>query len=174
MKSIICDIIEVQKNIEQINYILEGNQLCNNREKLIEKIRHILEEYQAECLFSYINPTAEEIQTAKAELNGEIPGDYRWFLEQYGEGGLDGLEIYGFNRLRGATFVHKTLLYRTYGLPEQLIVIENGDEWKTCIDTRTGKICLWSPGDTIGDVDIAYNDFLSYFYDELNNVIENL
>ena len=37
-------------------------------------------------------------------------------------------------------FVDTTMDYRDEDLPENLVAIENVDEWLTCIDCNTGKI----------------------------------
>ena len=44
-------------------------------------------------------------------------------------------------------FVDETIKYRSYGLPKDVILIENCDEWVYCIQSQNGRIGMWSPGD---------------------------
>ncbi len=57
-------------------------------------------------------------------------------------------------------------------LPEELLVIEDCDEFVECIDTISGEIVLWSKYDKAGIVKIADN-FYQHFVDKLENAIDN-
>ena len=81
---------------------------------------------------------------AEEELGISIPSQYLWFLKTYGHGGLNGIETLGVGKNKKLIFKDETLKYRTYGLPHNLIVIENCDEWVYCIDSLNGKVKMWS------------------------------
>ena len=68
-------------------------------------------------------------------------------------------------------FVDTTMEYREEGMPENLVAIENVDEWLTCIDCNTGKIVSW---DFSGCIKEDYDCFDDYLIDQMNSVIENL
>ncbi|WP_083842099.1 SMI1/KNR4 family protein [Fictibacillus macauensis] len=61
---------------------------------------------------------------------------------------------------------------RSYGLPKDLIVIENCDEWIYCIHSKTNKIHTWSQGDSQGSND--YESFQAYLLDRINDMLENM
>ena len=68
-------------------------------------------------------------------------------------------------------FLEETLDYRKYGLPENLIVIENCDEYVECIDCNTGEIVSWAIGE---DVLFSSPSFDDYLLDSLKEAIDNL
>ena len=92
--------------------------------------------------------------------------------KNYGQGGIGGVEILGISKINKAMFKDKTLEYRNYGLPNNLIVIENCDEWLYCIDVDTEKVVSW---DRInGVLGERYATFLEFLIDRFNDEIENM
>ena len=77
----------------------------------------------------------------------------------------------GFGFTGSMIFVDATLDYREDDLPKNLVVIENVDEWLTCIDCDTGKIVSW---DFSGYIQEEFEDFDEYLIDRMNDVIENM
>ena len=63
-------------------------------------------------------------------------------------------------------------LKRLFGLPTELLVIENCDEYVVCIDSSNGKVVSWSKYDKDGVIAVA-NDFYEYFMDSVENAIAN-
>lgn len=95
---------------------------------------------------------------------------YKAFLQQFGHGGIGGIEVLGIGKNNKMIFVETTVFYRNYNLPLDLIVIENCDEWLYCINSKNGKVVLWSNG--CEEVDAAYNDFDKYLEDRIQDVLE--
>lgn len=74
------------------------------------------------------------IETA---LNVRLPESYKWFLREYGEGGLYGVNILGYNFV-DAGIVEQTEDYRS--LTDGIVVIEYIDEFSYCLDTNKMKM----------------------------------
>ncbi len=138
-----------------------------------EKITNIITSNPAvfENAFLLRFPTDEELSQAKIQLNFDIPDEYVWFLKTYGHGGFY-FEFLGYGINGNALFVEKTLYERKFGLPAELLVIENCDEYVVCIDRSTGKVVSWSKHDKDGVIAIA-NNFYEYFIDRVENAIAN-
>ncbi|MEE1126093.1 MAG: SMI1/KNR4 family protein [Acutalibacteraceae bacterium] len=116
-------------------------------------------------------PTDEELEKAESDLGFKIPEEYVWFLKTFGWGGfLFEFLGYGFNG--SAMLVDKTLEEREYGLPENLLVIENCDEYVHCIDVVTKEVVSWSCYDKDGVIKVNDN-FYDFFLDNIDNAIEN-
>ncbi|MBS5886889.1 SMI1/KNR4 family protein [Clostridium sp.] len=137
-----------------------------------EEIKKLIEEYSEEAVFTGKISSDEIIESSIEELKVNIPDDYRWFIKNYGQGGIGGVEILGISRTNKAIFKDTTLEYRNYGLPINLVVVENCDEWLYCIDTDTEKVIAWNRIDGIlGD---RYTTFLEFLLDRFNDEIENM
>jgi len=137
-----------------------------------EQIKQLILENERKGDFTYSVASDSMIKMAEEKLGLMIPEGYRWFLKQYGYGGIGGIEILGISKNNKAVFIDETLRYREYGLPKELIAIENCDEWIYCINSKDGTIVEWSPVDGVSDV--RYKDFYEYFLDRLNDIIENI
>lgn len=92
------------------------------------------------------------------------------YLNIYSHGGI-GFEILGIGFDGGISFLEETLGYREDGLPDNLLVIENCDEWLHCIDVNTDEVVSWSIDETPR---VEYACFDDYAVDRLNDAIENL
>jgi antitoxin YobK len=137
-----------------------------------EEIKKLIEEYSEEAVFTGEISSDEIIESSIEELKVNIPDDYRWFIKNYGQGGIGGVEILGISKTNKAIFKDTTLEYRNYGLPINLVVVENCDEWLYCIDTDTKKVIAWNRIDGIlGD---RYTTFLEFLLDRFNDEIENM
>lgn len=121
--------------------------------------------------FLLVRPSNEEIKKAEQVLGFEIPESYLWFLNQYGHGGYF-FEFLGCSLTGNLLFVKETLKQREYGLPTNLLVIENCDEYVVCINTDNGNIVSWSHYDDDGML-VKQTCFEDYFIDCLNNAIDN-
>ena len=108
---------------------------------------------------------------AEQELGFEIPENYLWFLKKYGHGGFF-FEFLGYGLTGNPLFVRETLKQRENGLPENLMVIENCDEYVACINTDNGNIVSWSNYDNDGMI-VKQTCFEDYFIDCIENAIDN-
>lgn len=136
-----------------------------------EFILETIKKYEKPGDFTYTVVSDEMITAAEQVLSVKLPEQYISFLQMFGHGGIGGLEIMGFGLTGRMIFVDTTLDYRDENLPKNLVVIENVDEWLTCIDCNNGKIVSW---DFSGYIKDDYDCFDDYLIDQLNNVIENL
>ena len=100
-----------------------------------------------------------------------IPEEYVWFLKTYGHGGFF-FEFLGYGLNGKAVFVEKTLQEREFGLPKELLVIENCDEYVYCININSKEIISWSKYDNDGIIKVASN-FFEHFLNNIDNAIEN-
>lgn len=116
-------------------------------------------------------PTDEELADAEKMLGIKIPEEYIWFLKSYGHGGFF-FEFLGFGLNGNAIFVNKTLHERKFGLPKEMLVIEDCDEYVYCIDIVSKEIVSWSKYDKQGVIKVADN-FYKHFLDNIDNAIEN-
>ncbi|WP_176489501.1 SMI1/KNR4 family protein [Brevibacillus laterosporus] len=118
-----------------------------------------------------------KISSIETMLNAELSDSYKWFLGEYGTGGVIGVEILG-GGLRGIpTCVRETVDWREYGLSEEFVVIENFGEGVYCLDTsriENGEcpVVDWDQGEGIGDQE--YDDFLSFLFRDFQNKHGNL
>lgn len=137
-----------------------------------EEIQKLIEEYSEDAIFTGKISSDDIIESTITELGVNIPNDYRWFLKNYGQGGIGGAEILGISKMNKAIFKDKTLEYRNYGLPNNLIVVENCDEWLYCIDVDTEKVVSWDRiNRVLGE---RYATFLEFLIDRFNDEIENM
>lgn len=137
-------------------------------EKLYRKIKQIEEKGD----FTHSLFTDDMLKEAEKRLNIKLPVQYKDFLENFGHGGIGGLEVLGVGNNNKLIFVESTLKFREYGLPVNVIIIENCDEWLYCINENDGKIVMWSNG--CREVSTAYNDFDEYLEDRIQDILENM
>ena len=111
------------------------------------------------------------IATAEKTLCVKLPQQYLDFLKLYGHGGIGGIETLGVGLTGRMIFVDTTIDYRNEKLPNNLVVIENVDEWLTCIDCNNEKIVSW---DFSGHIKEDYACFDDYLIHQMYSVIENM
>lgn len=139
------------------------------KNKITEIIESNEEVFEDAFLMKF--PTDDELADAEKVLGFKIPEEYIWFLKTYGHGGFFfGFLGYGLNG--NAVFVNKTLHEREFGLPKEMLVIEDCDEYVHCIDTISKEIVSWSKNDKDGVIKVA-DDFYRHFLDNIDNAIEN-
>ncbi|WP_455717616.1 SMI1/KNR4 family protein, partial [Anaerosporobacter sp.] len=129
-------------------------------------------QYEEKGDFTYPNVNDIEIIEAEKKLNVKMPEQYCWFLKKYGHGGIGGIETYGIGKNGKMIFVDKTIQFKSYGLADDKIVIENCDEWIYCLDEKTETVEMWSQGDK--NYKTVYEDFLEYLRDRMSDAIENM
>ncbi|MDO5155917.1 MAG: SMI1/KNR4 family protein [Eubacteriales bacterium] len=141
----------------------------DEREQIIELIQTNEEVF--EDAFLEKKATDEEITQAEEVLGFEIPESYVWFLKEIGHGGCM-FEFMGYGLTGKAIFADETLSQRENGLPDNLMIIQNCDEYFDCINVEDGSIVTWSQYDKDGVIDKA-EDFYSYFLECIEDAIEN-
>ncbi|WCN36407.1 SMI1/KNR4 family protein [Aneurinibacillus uraniidurans] len=77
----------------------------------------------------------EDTEKIESKLKVEFPQSYRWFLKNYGSGGLFGVDILGCGKSSIPSVVSNTERLRNLGLSPEYIVIENCEEFFYCLDT---------------------------------------
>lgn len=141
-----------------------------------KKIEELILSQEEEFFFTG-GVTREFIQKIEKELDVLLPESYKWFLSCYGYGGINGVLIQGVALDKSLQVVNATKSLREYGLPENLVVIENMDEYVYCLDTSQMNdnecpIVDWDQSTGIGEK--RYNNLFSYLYERFNDAIENL
>ena len=111
------------------------------------------------------------LMQAAEELQVVLPDQFCDFIKMYGYGGIGGMVILGVGLDGSAAFVEETTDYRTYGLPENYVVIEDCDEWLYCIDCQTERIVSWSLD---GDVQDEFNCFDDFILERLQEETDNM
>lgn len=136
-----------------------------------EIILNTIKKYEEKGDFNYASVTDKMIEDAEKQLGVKLPEQYIEYIKKFGHGGIAGLEIIGVGLTGRMLFVDSTLEYRAEELPDNLVVIENVDEWLMCLDCNTGKVVSW---DFSGYIKDEYDSFDDYLIDQMNSAIENL
>lgn len=136
-----------------------------------DKISTLIAQYENEGDFTHVAPTPEMLEEAQKLLGVSIPQQFIDYLSTYSHGGIGGVEILGVGLTGKMLFLDTTLRYRKYGLPNNLLVVENCDEWLYCLDCSTGEVVSWSKVDGMRDEYPSFDDFL---IQDLEDAIENL
>ena len=138
----------------------------------MDELYAFVKKYESIGDFTYADVTDEMLNGVERGLNIKIPEEYKRFLKEFGHGGIGGLEILGVGKNGSLIFEKETLKYRAYGLPAELIVIENCDEWIYCVNSINGKVVMWSIRDS--GYSEAFDSFKTYLYDRINDMLENM
>lgn len=70
------------------------------------------------------------------ELNVKFPNSYKWFLKNFGQGGIYGIDILGSSDGILTNVIKETKRNRKYyKLKNEYVVIENCDEFVYCLET---------------------------------------
>ena len=151
---------------------MESETVSRRREeKMNEIILNTIKKYEEKGDFNYASVTDKMIEDAEKQLGVKLPEQYIEYIKKFGHGGIAGLEIIGVGLTGRMLFVESTLEYRAEELPDNLVVIENVDEWLMCLDCNTGKVVSW---DFSGYIKDEYDSFDDYLIDQMNSAIENL
>lgn len=137
-----------------------------------KKVYELIRQYECKGDFTHAIVTDEMLDEVERRLKLKIPKEYRFFLREFGHGGIGGIEVIGVGKNNALVFEKETLKYRTYGLPNELIIIENCDEWVYCINSIDGKIVMWSKGDI--EYAEAFDNFEVYLYERVHDILENM
>lgn len=135
------------------------------------QIRDLIAQHEQKGDFTHIAPTEEMLASVQRLLGVTIPQQFVEFLKGYSYGGVGGVTILGIGLDGSMAFLEVTLDYREYGLPHNLLAVENCDEWLYCLDCGTGEVVSWSQVDGILPGYPSFDDFL---FKDLEDAIENL
>ena len=117
----------------------------------------------------------EKINDIQENLNVKLPESYKWFLKNYGSGGIYGVDILGHGKVSRVVTVTED--YRDhYGLIDGIVVIEYVDEFSYCLDTNKMEggecpVILWENQEDYGRT--VADNFLYFFMEELEESKEN-
>ncbi|MDG5471418.1 SMI1/KNR4 family protein [Jeotgalibacillus sp. ET6] len=100
-----------------------------NKEAIIELINNEPKTFFAGALED------SKIRDIERRLHVTLPESYKWFLREYGTGGVFGIEIFGGGLRAVPTCVKETEEWREYGLPLEYVVIQNYGSGVNCLDT---------------------------------------
>ncbi len=134
------------------------------------QINDLITRFEDKGSFTKVAPNQEMLAEVEEKLGFSVPEQFLEYLKAYSHGGI-GFEILGIGFDGSISFLEETLEYREDGLPNNLLVVENCDEWLYCIDVNTGEVVSWSIDE---DPSVEYPSFDSYLVDRLNDAIENL
>ncbi|MGG0658094.1 SMI1/KNR4 family protein [Rummeliibacillus pycnus] len=118
----------------------------------------------------------ERVLEIESKLQVTLPESYKWFLRNYGSGGIFGIDIQGYD-YEGASVVDLTKDYREfYNLIDGIVVIENIDEFSYCLDTNKmidGEcpVIMWDNLEGYGRT--LEDNFLDYFIQRLETAKGN-
>ncbi|MGJ3197246.1 SMI1/KNR4 family protein [Peribacillus frigoritolerans] len=143
-----------------------------------EKIIEIINENN-DSIFLTGGVSVEQIGDIENNLNVILPDSYKWFLKQYGEGILLGIEIYGAgaketNIPSCVKFTEKSR--EDDNLPKEYVMIEELGELAYCIDTSIFQnnecpIVSWDPiNEEVGEE--KFDDFYKYLYYRLDEMLD--
>lgn len=136
-----------------------------------DQIRALIAQYEKDAHFTRVAPTEEMLESAQRLLGVTIPQQFIDYLMEYSHGGVGGIEVLGVGLTGTMLFLEATLWHRKHGLPNNLLVVENCDEWQECIDCDTGEVVSWDP---IEGAIVDYPNFDAFLLDRTQDAIENL
>ncbi|MED3896414.1 SMI1/KNR4 family protein [Priestia aryabhattai] len=105
-----------------------------------------------------------QIKFVQNELGVELPESYKWFLTNYGSGGLFGVDISGVAKANKAPVIAHTQRYRNLGMQKNLVVIEDIGEYAYYLDTSNieNDECPVIAWNRIGGLD-GYNTAKNFY-----------
>lgn len=117
-----------------------------------------------------------DVASIEEQLQVVLPESYRWFLENYGAGGLCGVDILGVGKAAIPSVVSQTRRLRNLGLPVTYVVIEDCGEFCYCLDTATIRdnecpVIAWDRA--AGFNGQRADDFCAFLSERLSNAQEN-
>ncbi|MGZ0050647.1 SMI1/KNR4 family protein [Brevibacillus gelatini] len=118
----------------------------------------------------------EVIEKVEGELKVKFPQSYKWFLKNYGSGGIFGVDILGCGKSSIPSVVSNTQRLRNLGLPLEYIVIENCEEFFYCLDTRNsldGECPIISWDRVAGYSGKRADNFFDFLSDRFSEAKEN-
>jgi hypothetical protein len=118
----------------------------------------------------------QKIDYIEDSLGVQLSTSYKWFLSKYGVALLPGFTILGAGLSETPICIRETIDWRQYGLPSQMVVVENeGTDWIYCLDTSrlsNGEcpVVDWDQGKGIGKE--FFENFLTFFEARLKESLQ--
>lgn len=132
-----------------------------------EELMNFIDEHKEEAFFTG-GVDESQINVVQNELGVKLPESYKWFLTNYGSGGIFGVDILGVDRSNILSVVSNTKDRRNMGMDKDLVIIEDLGEYAYCLHTSKmeNNECLliaWNMPGGLDDYNAAKNfyDFLS-------------
>lgn len=138
---------------------------------MTKEILNTIKKYEHEGDFNYAQVEDSTLEKAQNTLGVRLPDQFVEYIKMFGYGGIGGITILGIGLDGSVIFEEETLSYREYGLPENLVVVENIDEWLNCIDCNTGKIVSWDQSGLLKEECDSFDDYLIR---QMEEAIDNL
>ncbi|WP_195419750.1 SMI1/KNR4 family protein, partial [Collinsella sp. D33t1_170424_A12] len=88
------------------------------------QILNMVDQHRENSFFTHAEFNDETRALAEQKLGLRLPEQYVEYLKTFGHGGVGGVDILGVGCDGSLIFVEETLLYRKYGLPKNLVVVE--------------------------------------------------
>lgn len=139
---------------------------------MLNELYELIKQHESRGDFTYAVVTEDMLNKAEKRLGVRLPEEYKNFLKKFGHGGIGGIEVLGIGKNGVMIFEKETLRYRTYGLPNELIIVENCAEWVYCVNSLDGKVVMWSRGSS--GYSQVFDNFETYLYDRVNDMLENM
>lgn len=141
----------------------------------IDEIIRIISQYSDKGRFSG-GVSDRFIEKAELQLRVTFPKSYKWFLREYGSGGILGITISGVQENERFSVVSNTERYRKFGLDDKCVVIQDCGEFAMCLDTskivnNECPIVSWERGSKTKSQ--VYNDFYDFFFEILDEAVDN-
>lgn len=117
----------------------------------------------------------DKIMEVEKKLNVTLPESFKWFLREYGHGGVAGVTILGIGLTGMPPVVKFTQYYRKYGMPKSLVVINSVDEWVYCLETSkmVDGECPVIDWDLQGESVQHFDNFYEFLIKELERALED-
>ncbi|MBU3157988.1 SMI1/KNR4 family protein [Clostridium estertheticum] len=136
-----------------------------------EKILEMIGQYEEENDF-YGKLKEYDIEYVEDVLKVKFPESYKWFILNYGSGGICGVEVLGIEKRNDSSVVKITERYRKLGLGSECIVIEDLGEFIICINTsKKNEIIRWDRVNKVNEY--RYKNFYEYLIDTFKEAIDN-
>lgn len=155
----------------EAHIVMASSSVSERSGTMNDAIINLISRYEQNGDFTHIGLSAERLEHIQEQLGVVIPKQVLKYLDSYSHGGIGGVEILGIGLTGRAVFAETTLDYRKYGLPNNLLVVENCDEWLYCLDCDTGKVVSWSRFDGVREEYPSFDDFL---LQDLEDAIDNM
>lgn len=151
-------------------------------DKLINIIKEYLDEEELDLKDEFSGGcTDNQVELVEKSLKVKLSNSYKWFLKEYGSGGIAGINLLGIESHKEDadtyTVVYGTKLYREkYNMDDSLVVLQNYGDYVACLDTSKIEnnecaVVTWSQYDN-GKILKKADNFYNYFLGELQYMLE--
>jgi len=136
-----------------------------------DNINKMINQFVKETDF-YGGASEDQIRNAENILGFTFPNEYREYLENYGSGGICGVDLQGIEGDLGASVVTATERYRKLGLDENIVVIWDLGDFINCMSTNNDP-CVYSWYRSYPELVKRYESFTDFLADIFQEAIDN-